>query len=230
MAVVSVQGTATSSLTAQVTARLRTGFSIKHLQVALKCAREAYRIQSEHLGAPFGPWFDGVLEVVPVAIVMSAAALEANANEIIDDILEGLEKVTISDSQKELLNQLNDDKTGNFRAKFRTIALILGKVPNLGISTWEDAKLLITFRNHFMHFRPAWGDDDIHSKGFVEQMKMKVGVVDAYKNYFIFPYGLMTCECAKWAVSTALGLSTEFSKQAGVVDRFALPHLNTNLP
>jgi hypothetical protein len=161
---------------------------------------------------------------------MSAAALEANANETIDDILEGLAKLLTTDSQKLLLNDLRDDKAGNFRDKYRKLALILGKVPDCGKVIWQDAYLLSTFRNHFMHFRPAWDDDDVHDSKFVKGMRSKVPVVAAYKDHFVFPHGLMTYECSKWAVETALGFSAEFSKLTGVDDRFASPHLDTNLP
>lgn len=129
---VSAEGYIDVRVTAQITARLRTGFSFNHLQVAVKAARDAHRIQSANVRAPFGPWFDGVLQAVPVAIVMSAAALEANANETIDDILEGLARLPITDSQKQLLNDLKDDKAGNFREKYRKLALTLGKVPDCG--------------------------------------------------------------------------------------------------
>jgi hypothetical protein len=68
-------------------ARLKTGFAFSHLQIATRSARDAYKVEKESAGATFGPWFDEILRVVPVSIVMAGAALEAGANELIQDIL-----------------------------------------------------------------------------------------------------------------------------------------------
>ena len=68
--------------------------------------------------------------------------------------------------------------------------------PQQGTEPWHNAKLLVKF-NEFMHFRPAWDDDDIHSGRFVEEVKRKVPVATAYKVTFMFPYGFMTYGCAK---------------------------------
>ena len=81
-----------------------------------------------------------------------------------------------------------------------------------------------------MYFRPTWDDDEVHDGKFFKGMRSKVPVVEAYKNNFIFPFELMTYECSKWAIETALGFSAGFSKLTGLNDRFASPDLDTNLP
>lgn len=103
-------------------------------------------------------------------------------------------------------------------------------MPNVGTSPWQNADVLVRFRNEFMHFKPSWDDDDIHSGNWVTEMKNRVPVVDAYKGKFLFPHGFMTYGCAKWAVQTVLKFSSTFSTLLGIEDRFALPGLNFTLP
>ena len=214
----------------QVRLRLKTGFAFSHLKIATKSAHAAHKIEQENAGAEFGPWFDGILEVVPVAVVMAAAALESNANEILQEIIDGHAGIPITPSRRQLLKELKDDRSGNAMMKYRRLALFLDVLPDEGPQAWQNAKLLVRFRNEFMHFKPAWDDEDVHSGDFVEQMRKRVRTVDAYKQNFIFPYGLMTYDCARWAVMSVVGLSAEFCKLINVKDRFTLPGLDFSLP
>ena len=74
--------------TGSATFRLKTGFALNHLQVAADCAREAHKIERTNNVAEFGPWFDAMMRLVPVSVVMAGAALEASANELIRDFLD----------------------------------------------------------------------------------------------------------------------------------------------
>ena len=210
--------------------RLKTGFAFSHLQIATHSAQNAYKIEQAHAGEPFGEWFSGMMRVVPVSVVMAAAALEACANELLQDILDGSTHISLTSSRRKLLTELMEDRSGNATGKFRRLALLMDKDLDTGTEPWDNAKLLVKFRNEFMHFRPSWDDDDIHTGGFVGEMKRKVPVVDAYKANFLFPYGFMTYGCAKWSVQTVQNFSAEFSNLLGVKDRFALQGLDFSLP
>ena len=107
----------------------------------------------------------------------------------------------------------------------------MDKVPDLGTEVWNDVRLLIKFRNEFMHFRPAWDEDSIHGGDFVTELRKKIPVVAAqYQHKFMFPYGFMTYGCAKWAVRTVLTFSSDYAALLDVKDRFALPGTNFDLP
>ena len=67
---------------------LRSNFAINHLRVAIRDACSAHAVEESNDTTKFGAWFDDMMMHVPVAVVMSAAALEANSNEIIQDILD----------------------------------------------------------------------------------------------------------------------------------------------
>lgn len=214
----------------QATLRLKTGFAPSHLKIATKSARIAYDIEQANSGAEFGPWFDGILEVVPVSIVMAAAALEANANELLQDMIDGHAEILLTRSRARLLKELKDDRFGNAMIKYRRLALLLDKEPDEGTPAWQSARLLVRFRNEFMHFKPAWDDEDIHTGDFVVRMRSRVRTVDAYERNFMFPYGLMTYDCARWAVTSVLAFSAEFAGFIGVKNRFTLPGLDFTLP
>jgi hypothetical protein len=214
----------------QAKLRLKTGFAFSHLQIATRSARDAHAVEQANMGAEFGPWFDGMMRLVPVSIVMAGAALEASANELLQDILDGSTQLQLTPSRQKLLEELKDDRSGNAPMKFRRLGLLMETDPDTGTEPWHNAELLVKFRNEFMHFRPSWDDDDIHSGRFVEEVRKKIRIVDAYKSNFLFPYGFMTYDCARWAVQTVLAFSADFSKLLGVKDKFTLPGLDFTLP
>jgi hypothetical protein len=190
----------------------------------------AHAVENPNTCAEMGPWFDEMLRLVPVSIVMAGAALEANVNEILQNIIDEHQQFSVTKSRLILLNELKEERSGNAPLKYRRLALLLDKEPVEGVEAWENAKLLVKLRNDFMHFRPSWDDDDIHNGKLVDAMKKKVRIAEAYKQNFLFPYGLITYDCAKWAVQTVLALSADFSNLTGVPDRFKLPGLDFTLP
>ena len=113
------------------------------------------------MSAVHGSWFDDMMRLVPVSIVMAGAALEASANELIQDIIDG-SSLSANEFRKLLLEDLKEDRSGNAIEKYRQLALLFDKDPNIGDQYWNDAKLLVSFRNSFMHFKPAWDYDGIH--------------------------------------------------------------------
>ena len=90
MVEVSVAGLCKVQATATAVLKVRSNFATNHLKVAAKSARDGHLIEHENAQEPFGPWFDGMMQLVPVSVIMAGAALEANANEILQDILDSL--------------------------------------------------------------------------------------------------------------------------------------------
>ena len=213
------------------TLSVRSNFATNHLRAAVRAARGAHDVEQANDTAIFGPWFNDMMMLVPVAVVMAASALESNANEILKDILDGMAKAPPTNSLRYLLIDLSNDRSGNAVDKYRRLALLLGKVPSTGNQTWENAKLLVNFRNSLMHFKPAWDSEkDTHDGSLVRGLKTKIAVCSAYKGTFMFPYGFMTYECAKWSVQSVLSFSKEFSSLMELKDRFFDPNLNFELP
>jgi hypothetical protein len=210
-------------------ASVRSNFAVHHLRAAAEAARNSYRIEKDHLAAEHGPWFDDMMVFVPVSIVMAAAALEANANELIQDMLDGFSGLPITRPIELLLKDLAKEQRGNATYKYRQLSLYLNKAPNT--DSWQDAELLIAFRNRFMHFRPAWDhEQDIHDGDLVKKLKGRVPIYAPFQSRFQFPYGFLTYGCAKWAVESVLAFSANFSAQLNVKDRFAAEYLDFSLP
>lgn len=136
-------GTAKGTATATGVMRLKTGFAINHLQAAARAARDAYDVEQANATADFGRWFDEMMRLVPVSVVMAAAALEANANELIQEILDGSVHSKLPASRKELLKDLKDDHSGNAWDRYRRFALVMDKEPDKGTEPWRNARLLL---------------------------------------------------------------------------------------
>ena len=88
------------NFTSEATARLRTNFAIHHLRAAVSAARRAYKVEQANLPVEFGSWFDDMMVWVPVSVTMAGAALEAGANEAIQDILDGLTTLSLNRGKK----------------------------------------------------------------------------------------------------------------------------------
>lgn len=202
--------------------RLRSNFALNHLRVAIRHAQSAHAVEQNTDTSQFGSWFDDMMMHVPVAIVMAAAALEANSNEIIQDVLDGFRYKDLTEANRALLNDLRIDRSGNAIGKYRKLGLLLDKMPATDGASWQNADLLFRFRNSFMHFKPAWDNEtDIHDGALVRGLRSRVPITPAYQSNFMFPFGFMTYGCAKWAVESVLTFSAEFSALIVVPDTFA---------
>lgn len=209
----------------------RTNFAIHHLRAATRAAHSTYEIEQNNTALEHGSWFDDMLMLVPVSVVMSGAALEANANEIIQDILDGSTILPVTEEHKLLLAHLKKDRSGNSIDKYQQLALLFDKVPLKGGEAWQNAELLLKFRNALMHFKPAWDQEtEVHDSKFVKALKSKIPTYRAYESDFQFPYGYMTYGCARWSVLSVLAFSKEFSILLGVTNRFVAQYLDFTLP
>jgi hypothetical protein len=224
--IVSATGRAAGRSTATGIMRLKSGFAMTHLLVAAESARKAYELEQ----AKADEWFDGMMRLVPVSVVMSGAALEANANELIQNLVDGTNDLPVTAQQKVGLITLKEDRSGNAKKRYKRLAELADKRADFGSEDWRNAKLLIEFRNYFMHFKPSWSDDDIDNDDLVGRLRKKIPVVRGYETNFLFPHGLMTYGCARWAVQTVLDVSAGFAKALGVKDQFAVPALDFTLP
>lgn len=208
-------------LTMQATLSTRSNFAVHHMRVAVWHAESARAVEQANDVGKFGPWFDDMMMHVPVSVVMAGAALEASSNEIIQDILDNSTGMQLSNGGKALLKDLKDEQSGNAMERYRKLALLLDKTPPTSGAAWQDAQLLVRFRNSFMHFKPAWDSETgVHDSSLVKGLKTRISVMAAYQPKFLFPYGFLHYECAKWAVESARKMSAEFCLLIGVQDRF----------
>jgi hypothetical protein len=101
-----------SADTVRIVARLRSNFAVKHLRSAVRAAQSANHVEQANTEAEFGAWFDELMQLVPVSIVMAGAALEASANELIQDALDGSAGLLPNKGCRQLLNDLKNERSG----------------------------------------------------------------------------------------------------------------------
>ena len=207
-------------------ASIRGDFANVHLRSALRAARnanEAERSTSQ----------DEMIIWVPVAVVMSGAALEASANELIQDIIDG--KTTLSQTEtegkKDKLSRLLGKQNGNAVIRYREIAELFNRNPT-ETAQWQNAWRLVQFRNAFMHFRPVFYPNSTEKhRDLVKELKDHVPMSKSHRAPEIqFPYSFMCYDCAKWSIETVLAFSAEFATLLGVKDKFRLPGWDFSLP
>lgn len=205
------------------TVSIRSNIAIHHLHSAAKAAERAHAIESANAGAEHGPWFDDMLHAVPVAIIMAAAAIEAHANESIQDLLDRTGGDAVPEPHKELLRREKERTAGNALDRWETVALLLGNQPNRGRHEWGDAALLIRMRNGLMHFRPAWSNAEEENGKLVEAVRGRgVRLYPPYaQGNLRFPYCFITYSAAKWSVLVARQFVAYVTPIVGVMDRFS---------
>jgi hypothetical protein len=221
------------NFTVHATAITRSNFAIHHLRAALRAATTAYEIEQTNTGAAHGAWFEEMMVLVPVAIVMSAAALEANTNEIIEDMLgvdgKGSQEFVLSNEQVNRLCILKLKESGATMKRYAELADILGKKPAKGKSEWQNANALVSFRNSLMHFKPNWGDKTTEKQdNWIQPLRKRILSYPPYRGRF--PMEFITYSCAKWSVRTVLSFCSSFSAQIGVADRFTIKGRAYSLP
>jgi hypothetical protein len=211
---------------------IRGNFAGPHLQASARAAHNVHTIETTSDMTKLGPGFDDVMLLVPTSIVMAGAALEANANEFIQDILDGRSGLWPTDGCKALLTDIKAERSGSALDRYRKVALLFDKAPDAKAMPWVEAAHLVQFRNYFMHFKPVWQHPGDASEGnLVKALKAKLPAAGPYRStQFLFPHALLTYACAKWAVSTVINFSAYFSSLMGVKDRFIPLHPNLTLP
>jgi hypothetical protein len=211
-------------VTMQATMSVRADFARHNLNGAAYAARRTFDIENAGQAETLGPGFDEIMAVVPVAVSMSGAALEGNSNELIQDLLDMANRTgRMTEATKVLLAELKEDRTGNAIDRYRSIALLQGKIPNPGDARWGEAALLVKLRNSFMHFKPNWQSVDDEPDKLAKTVQRKFRTAKPYVNnaLYMFPNACLTYECAKWSIDTVLNFSKAISERLEIPDRFA---------
>jgi hypothetical protein len=210
--------------TVTATANIRRGLSVQNLLAARKAALVVGQVESNNAGAAeFGPWADDILTAVPVAIIMSAAALEAGVNESIKDILDQPDKYSLSGTQIADLTSEFDSQFGDPRTRAKKVAKIVGRPADLTQPEWRDIELLIWMRNRLVHFKPRWDHEAIPEEAMFLALLKRVGRPNRFfaRPKPEMPHGAFTYGCTKWAVRAVTAFQVHFAAHVGVADRFA---------
>ncbi|MBW6398946.1 hypothetical protein KPL78_13865 [Roseomonas sp. HJA6] len=205
-------------------ASVRRGLSVQCLLAAKKAALIVHRVEVDNASAvEFGPWADDMLNAVPTAVVMSAAALEAAVNEAVKDLLDNPVKHGLTAAQVAELRSEFDSRFGNPRSRAEKVAEIIGRPAATSLQEWRDLKLLIWMRNRLIHFKPRWDHEAIPDEAVFTELLTRIGPPN---RFFAapkpeMPHGAFTYGCSRWAVQTVTAFIRVYAPHLGVIDRFA---------
>jgi len=202
------------------TARIIGTFALQHLMAAALFSRQAWAIERQNLGMPFGAFFEDIRSYVSGAIMSSAAALEANINELF--IAHGGPlRSTLSDFDAQFWESKGIEQK-SILAKYQEAMKILGKKELTENSPfYEDADCLIGLRNSLVHFKPLWDPERKRQVDLVGKLKNKFALnsfCDEGADFISMK--CMSHGCAAWAVLVSIAFVNEFSMVSGLPDSF----------
>jgi hypothetical protein len=195
--------------TASAVSSVRRNLAIVHLTGAASFARQAGQLETAE-GATLQNTFDQVRQMVISCVLMSAAAVEANFNELMADeetpdwFLELIERRSIIDRHNAYLQYKTKQPFDG------------GRQPAQGFM------LLTTLRNALVHFKPDWDEvQEVHGKiakrlegVFPLSPFVPAGTAP------IFPMRCMSHGCTEWAVKTAWNFVDDFATRLDKKPKF----------
>lgn len=204
--------------TLNITLRQKSAFAVQHLMAAARFSRMCGDVEVSHKGQPLGSFFDEQIAYVSSTVLLSVASIESNINEYFSDPKKYFPEVAL-----ELLNEvLNLVESKNILEKYQMALVLKGyKRFPLGESPFQEVDALIKLRNALVHFKPEWHDEQELHKKIESRLKGRFEINPFIgQNGVFFPQQCMSYGCTKWAVKTALLFMENFSKRAGLPNRF----------
>ena len=197
--------------------RFRAGYAIPHLRAASHFAVSAAEIERQNVGNSLGPFYDEIVWHVSACVMLSVAALEANANEFLADP----RKIPqLSQAAHEVVVDLLD--RASIVEKYQKITQLI-ECPSVdfGIRPAQDALILIKLRNALVHFRPEWSDQQVKHAQLAKQLVGKFPFSPFIpKETADFPQRTMSAGCGNWAVRTAVEFMHRFHEISGTDFKF----------
>jgi hypothetical protein len=138
-------------VTASATGQVRTNFSLQHLIVAAKLAREVRQVEETNRGSAFGPFFEDALGASVGCVLLAAAGAEAHINEVFVDrgkYFAGRDQVLLDLCWLEFEQKRPIDKYD------LAMRLSTGKPLDRGSTTAQSFDRLAHLRNALTHFKP----------------------------------------------------------------------------
>lgn len=229
---INISGVEAAVSTAEPKSGVRPNLAAYFLNSAAKASLRANEIWKVNRKAEHGPWFEEMLNNVPSAVIMSAAAVEAHVNEAIQDHLDKAiraydikakqgvldDDLNKKEKKKNLLQALKEDRGENTLEKCKSLRKILDAPEKTKIN-WNQVNLLMEFRNSLIHFRPAWNHDTLTDKDLKNKLaESKIPIYEPCRDQF--PLSFMTYGTSKWAVRTALKFISDLAPVLDFRNRF----------
>ena len=200
----------------------RPNFAVQHMIAAARFARLCYKVEDDNAGAPFGPFYDEIINYVTATILSTVASLEANINEIFADVRDHI--IVFDGLDMNLLTEIWDLIEEKPILEKYQFALVLKKKVrmNKGDQQYQYVDTLIKVRNALVHFKPEWLDKQQEHEKIGKLLRGKFTLSPFLtENDPIFPMRCMTHGFAEWAVRSSLEFAQWFTQRADLPNRFA---------
>lgn len=220
---------------------LHTYFSIQHVQAAAYFSRQTAASEALVEQGDDSEFLRVAIRAnAASAIFMSAAFLEALANELFADALKtsGGHLDSISDNGRSLIAELAGDDTVekcHVLTKFNLLLKAEGKEPlNLGEFPGQDVVAMIKLRNSLVHYKASWldvGTPGMVRSGNLRESKLQKAIDGKFPHRAganptsgdaWLGYG-----CAKWCVQSSIALTDKFFHEFGITPLYE--HVRSNL-
>jgi hypothetical protein len=202
------------------TGRVISTFALQHLMAAALFTRQAWEIERQNQGVPFGTFFEDIRSYVSGAIMCSAAALEANINELF--IAHGGPlRCALSNFDTQFWGEKGIERK-RILVKYQEAMRILGKkkFPQHA-PFFEDVQCLIAMRNSLVHFKPLWDPRRMKDVDLIEKLQNKFALSSFCDEGADFiSMKCMSHACAAWAVLATITFVREFAISSGLQDSF----------
>jgi hypothetical protein len=207
----------------------RYNFAIQHMNSAISFAKLCYKTEQENAQSKFGSFFDELRSYVSATVFSTVASLEAYANELFADAKDGF--ISLADLDTSIINTVWDlSEEKSILDKYQVILSLCGREKLVPSSEpYQSIQTLIRVRNALTHYKPEWGNDQYDHEKIGKQLKGKFKLSHFLGNNDpIFPMRCMSYGCAHWSVNSSINFVAEFSRLAGLENKFD-KHLH-NLP
>lgn len=198
--------------------RVRMNFAVLHLAAAASFARRTAQVEAEHSQDDFGPFFEDILASSSACVLLSVASLEAYANELFIDAERHFPNVPPGAMEAIWSFAERESVTDKFQ-----LFLKLRGVEQLekGSSPYQDVWALVKLRNALTHFQPEWDDEQGEHEKVSNALRGRfVPSSFVEGNEDLFPKRWAAHGCTAWAVQSCQDFVGEFSRHAGIADRF----------
>jgi hypothetical protein len=211
--------------------KMRTYFSIQHIQSAAIFCRLCQKAENEYDGKFNQGLHTELRAYVTSTIFACVSFLEASINEIFCDATDSQNRLEVlgEDKIKLLSNmwEMSVPRTAAYSItdKYQiTLTLLEKPLFDKGTTPFQDISILIRLRNALTHYEPEWFSSYSGIKAEIDNLnklsRQLIGKFPASKPFEktgnpYFPDKCLGYGCAKWAVLSCIKFTDEFYTKIG---------------
>jgi len=199
--------------------RVISSFVFQHLLSAVLFARKVRIIEQQNAGQPFGEFFTEIRSYASASIMASAAAIEANINELF--ISHGAPlRGKIENFDKKFWGRYGIESMPILKKYLKALKILNIDYDLENEPIYKDCNCLIVLRNELVHFKPNWDfkpeDKRVELKDMGFRFKFSPFVDEGAD---LISMKCMGYNCNKWCVETAIKFIDKFSGVSGLANR-----------